>query len=182
MPLIWAAPSRVASFTVTCILYLLSAKQPLCVPVPHGDHVAEHAAALGGQLHIPVITAEEPFFIGQLHQDLIQKLVQLVGLAAGQHRKIQESAWRVVGEHIIHLIAAGFQVLLAGRIFFIGGHLLFPPVHARLPFLPVRAFGPAEAQVLFALQLQHAAAALYFKLNCPIKKEVFLNVQKHFLF
>jgi len=23
---------------------------------------------------------------------------------------------------------------------------------------------------------------VYFKLNCPIKKEVFLNVQKHFLF
>ena len=85
--------------------------------------------------------------------------MQLVGLTAGQHRKIQESAWRVVGEHIIHLIAAGFQVLLAGRIFFIGGHLLLPPVHARLPFLPVRAFGPTEAQVLFALQLQHAAAA-----------------------
>ena len=25
-------------------------------------------------------------------------------------------------------------------------------------------------------------SGVYFKLNCPIKKEVFLNVQKHFLF
>ena len=50
---------------------LLFFAQPLCVPVPHGDHVAEHAAALGGQLHIPVITAEEPFFIGQLQQNFV---------------------------------------------------------------------------------------------------------------
>ncbi len=29
---------------------------------------------------------------------------------------------------------------------------------------------------------QIVTLTLYFKLNCPIKKEVFLNVQKHFLF
>nr|DAO44515.1 MAG TPA: hypothetical protein [Caudoviricetes sp.] len=30
--------------------------------------------------------------------------------------------------------------------------------------------------------LQKSFSGVYFKLNCPIKKEVFLNVQKHFLF
>ena len=85
--------------------------------------------------------------------------MQAVALAGGQSGKIQEPAWGVVGQHIIYLPAVCFQVRLAGGIFFVGGHLLRPPVHTGLPVLFVRTFRPAKAEVFFALQLQHTAPA-----------------------
>jgi len=44
-------------------------------PLAHGDDVTEHTPALGGKLHILVVAAEKPFFVGQLEQDLVQKQV-----------------------------------------------------------------------------------------------------------
>ena len=85
--------------------------------------------------------------------------MQLVGLADGKGGKIQKSAWGIVSQHIIHFVIICFQIRLTERIFFLRGHLFLPPVDPRLPVLPVGAFGSAEAQVLFAFQLQHAAPA-----------------------
>ena len=62
------------------------------MPLAHADDIAEHAPALGGKLHILMVAAEKPLFIGQLQQDFVQKTVQLVVLAAGKGGKIQKSA------------------------------------------------------------------------------------------
>lgn len=96
------------------------------------NDLAENAPALGGKGHILVVAAEEPFFVVQLQQDLIEEEVQPVRLAQRQRSKIQEPAWGVVGQHIIYLPAVFFQRLFAAGIFLIRGHLLRPPVDPRL--------------------------------------------------
>ena len=106
-----------------------------------------------------MVAAKEPFFVVQLQQDLVEEEVQPVRLAQRQRSKIQEPAWGVVGQHIIYLPAVFFQRLFAAGIFLIRGHLLRPPVDPRLPFLFVLTFGPAEAEIFFALQRQHTAPA-----------------------
>ena len=123
------------------------------------NDLAENAPALGGKGHILVVAAEEPFFVVQLQQDLVEEEVQPVRLAQRQRSKIQEPAWGVVGQHIIYLPAVFFQRLFAAGIFLIRGHLLRPPVDPRLPFLFVLTFGPAEAEIFLALQRQHTAPA-----------------------
>ena len=61
-------------------------------PLTHRDDIAEHTPALGGKLHILVVAAKKPFFVGQLEQDFVQKQVQTVVFAKGKGGKIQKSA------------------------------------------------------------------------------------------
>ena len=106
-----------------------------------------------------MVAAKEPLFVGQLQQDLIKKQVQAVGFAHREGSKIKESAWGIVGQHIIYLPAVCFEIGLTGGVFLIAGHLLRPPVVSGLPLFLVGALGAAEAEVFLSLQLQHAATA-----------------------
>ena len=94
----------------------------------HGDDITKDAPALSGKGHILVVAAKEPLFVGQLQQDLIKKQVQAVGFAHREGSKIKESAWGIVGQHIIYLPAVCFEIGLTGGVFLIAGHLLRPPV------------------------------------------------------
>ena len=129
------------------------------MPFAHAYHIAEHAAAFGGKLGILMVAAKKPLVVGQLQQNFIQKAVQLVGLAAGKGGKIQKSAWRIVGQHIIHFVIARCKVLLTKGVFLLRRHFFPPPVHTGFPILHILAFRTAKAQVFFILQFQHTAAA-----------------------
>ena len=85
--------------------------------------------------------------------------MQAVGFAHREGSKIKESAWGIVGQHIIYLPAVCFEIGLTGGVFLIAGHLLRPPVVSGLPLFLVGALGAAEAEIFLSLQLQHAATA-----------------------
>ena len=69
--------------------------------LPDAHHIAEEAAALGGELHVPVIAAEEPLFVGRLHHDLVEEEVQPVALAHSQHAEIQKLALIPLGSGFV---------------------------------------------------------------------------------
>ena len=125
----------------------------------HGDDITKDAPALGGKGHILVVAAKEPLFVGQLQQDLIKEQMQAVGFALREGSKIKESAWGIVGQHIIYLLAVCFEIGLTGGVFLIAGHLLRPPVESGLPLFLVGALCAAKTEIFLSLQLQHAAAA-----------------------
>ena len=132
---------------------------PPQLPLADAHYIAEEAAALGRELHILVMAAEEPFLVSRFHDDLVEEEVQPVILALCQHAEIQKFAWRVVGQHIIYLPAVRFQRGLAAGVFLVRRHLLRPPVDVGFPLFLVRAFRSAEAEVLLPFQLQYAAPA-----------------------